>query len=147
MPLWQSLIDFIFRTLKILIDAYILITFIDLQTFFIKVKREQLKQRDLTLTTFNKLIIGWSIVLVSLNFLHSLINLVYNSYFKYHSSLSGKPSYIFFRQFFAGLYVPFVDFCTATTLLYLFFYQGRQSLKKSRSQRGFNQLRNGEEIT
>jgi hypothetical protein len=124
-----------------------LITFVDLQSYFIKEKAEQLQLRDKDLSTFNKIIIGWTISLVSLNFLHSLAGLIYNSYFEYHSSLSDKPSYTFFRQFFSGLYVPFVDFCTATTLLYLFFYQGMQTLRKSNNQRTQNKLRNGEEIT
>lgn len=122
MPMWQSQVDFVCRVIKILIDAYMLITFVDLQSYFIKEKAEQLQLRDKDLSTFNKIIIGWTISLVSLNFLHSLAGLIYNSYFEYHSSLSDKPSYSFFRQFFSGLYVPFVDFCTATTLLYLFFY-------------------------
>ena len=139
--------DFVCRVLKILIDAYILITFIDLQSYFIKEKVGQLNFRDKELSTFNKFIIGWTITMVTLNFLHSLGGLIYNSYFKYHSILSDKPSYFFFRQLFAGLYVPFVDFCTATTLLYLFFYQGMQTLRKSNNQRTQNKLRNGEEIT
>ncbi len=102
-----------------------LITFLDLQSFFIKEKVEQLTLRDQMLTTFNKFIIKWTIALVALNFLHSLANIIYNSYFNYHSQLSHKFGYIFFRYFFSGLYVPFVDFCTATTLLYLFYHQGK----------------------
>lgn len=97
MPLWQCQIDFALRVTKILIDAYMLITFIDLQSFFIKEKVEQLILRDQKLTTFNKIIISWTTVLVTLNFLHSLTNLIYNSYFMYHSSLSDSFAYIFFR--------------------------------------------------
>ena len=147
MPMGQCYVDFVVRVVKILIDAYMLVTFIDLQSFFIKEKGEQLQLRDKHLSTFNKVIIGWTISLVALNFVHSLGGLIYNSYFKYHSSLSNEPSYSFFSQFFADLYIPFVDFCTATTLLYLFFYQGMQTMRKTNNHRIPNKLRNGEEIT
>ena len=80
-----SIIDFCARIIKILIDIYMITTFIDLQTFFIREKADQLAERDSQFSCFNKFIIVWSIAVVSLNFLHSLGNVVYNPLFKYYT--------------------------------------------------------------
>ena len=122
MPLWSCTVDFVLRISKILIDIYILVTFFELFIYFLTQKTVQLDIREQKLTAFNKFVIIWTIILVALNFIHSLTNVIYNSYFKYHSVLSNKQGYIFFSEFFSQLYVPFVDFCTAITLLYLFYY-------------------------
>jgi len=101
MPLWSCIVDFVFRVCKILIDSYVLVTFLDLQSFFITQKSVQLEIRDQKLTSFNKFIVIWTIILVASNFIHSLTNIIYNSYFKYHSILSENQGYIFFSQFFS----------------------------------------------
>jgi hypothetical protein len=46
MPLWSCIVDFVFRVCKILIDSYVLVTFLDLQSFFIAQKSVQLEIRD-----------------------------------------------------------------------------------------------------
>jgi len=71
-------------------------------------------------------------IMVFLNYLHSLSNLLYNTLFKNYSKLRDSYSYQFFVQFFSQLFVPFVDFLTAVTLLYLFYYQGMQILRKDK---------------
>jgi di/tricarboxylate transporter len=44
--LWSCLLDFICRVLKIIVDIYLVISFIEMQTFFIKEKAEQLEERE-----------------------------------------------------------------------------------------------------
>ena len=67
---------------------------------------------------------AWTLTLVILNFLHSFGNIIYNSYFKYHSIIENSAWYMFFTALFSGCYVPMVDFLTIITLLYLFYFQG-----------------------
>jgi hypothetical protein len=121
-PFSQAIVDFTCRVLKIFIDVYMLITFLDLLRFFIRRKVNQLEEREQTFSLFNKFIIAWSMTLVILNFLHSFCNILYNSLFRYHSSLSDTDGYYFFCIFFSQFFVPLVDFLTATTLLYLFYF-------------------------
>jgi hypothetical protein len=99
-----------------------LVTFIDIKGFFIRQKAEQLREKDMNLSTFNKYVIAWTMVLLVLNFSHSLGNIAYNPLFKYYSILSDNFGYEFFSEFFAEIYVPFVDFLTGLTLLYLFYF-------------------------
>lgn len=134
MPFWACLIDFSCRTLKIFFDVYLLTTFLDLQLYFISVKSQQLSAQDLHFTCFNRFIITWSMILVFLNFLHSAANLVYNSLFKYHTSLSNTFGYTFFSELFSLLFVPFVDFLTVMTLLYLFYYQGMHHIRSENAE-------------
>jgi hypothetical protein len=128
--LWSCILDYICRVLKVLIDIYMVTTFIDLQTFFIKEKAEQLAEKDKEFTCFNKFIIIWTITLVVLNFLHSLTNLAYNPLFKYHTVLSIIFEYYVFTEVYAMIFVPLVDFLTVATLLYLFYFQGQHASKK-----------------
>lgn len=120
--LWSCIVDYICRVLKVLIDIYMVTTFIDLQTFFIREKAEQLAEKDLEFTCFNKFIIIWTITLVILNFLHSLTNLAYNPLFKYHTVLSNIFEYEVFTEVYAMIFVPLTDFLTVATLLYLFYF-------------------------
>ncbi len=128
--LWSCIIDYICRILKVLIDIYMVTSFIDLQTFFIKEKAEQLAEKEKEFTCFNKFIIIWTITLVILNFLHSLINLAYNPLFKYHTVLKDVFEYAVFTEVYAMICVPLVDFLTVATLLYLFYFQGQHSAQK-----------------
>ena len=138
--LWSCITDYICRVLKVLIDIYMVTSFIDLQTFFIKEKAEQLAEKEMEFTCFNKFIIIWAITLVFLNFLHSLVNLAYNPLFKYHTVLSNIFEYQVFTEVYAMICVPLVDFLTVETLLYLFYFQGQNSSgankKQSRQQDG-----------
>ena len=128
--LWSCILDYICRVLKVLIDIYMVISFIDLQTFFIREKAEQLAEKEMEFTCFNKFIISWAITLVVLNFLHSLLNLAYNPLFKYHTVLSNIFEYGVFTEVYGMIYVPLVDFLTVLTLLYLFYFQGQHAHKK-----------------
>lgn len=46
MQLWSCLVDLSLRVLKILIDTYLLVTFLELLGFFVSQKREQLEARE-----------------------------------------------------------------------------------------------------
>jgi len=67
---------------------------------------------------------------VILNFVHSFANLVYNPLLNFYSFLADNMGFTVFYIILGTLYIPFVDFLTAVTLLYLFYYQGMHSMKK-----------------
>ena len=130
----SSILDFCLRVLKILLDIYVLFVFLELHTYFVMRKKTYLEVYSLgRFSCFNKLIIVWTIILSLANFFHSLANIMYNALIANYTTLSDDPGYDLFSKAFSGLYVPVVDFLTAMTLLYLFYFQGMQTLKNLRA--------------
>ena len=66
-----------------------------------------------------------------LNFFHSLLNLVYNPLMKNYSWWADLVAFRVFNMIVGTIFLPFVDFLTVATLLYLFHHQGMHSIKKT----------------
>ncbi len=77
-----QLADYIFRILKILLDTYMLMTFMQLYCYFYQRKLAHLATHSSRLTPFNRFMVGWIPVLASLNMIHSLGYLVKNFLFE-----------------------------------------------------------------
>lgn len=69
-------VDYITAILKILLDTYLMGTFVELFLFFLARKRKN----ETYLTRFNKFIVVWVLTLALLNYLHSLGTIFFNSY-------------------------------------------------------------------
>ncbi len=80
------------------------------------------------MTTFNKFIICWSIIVVILNFTHSFGNVLYNTLIMKYSFLAPTSGYQCFSRIFAYVWVPMTDLLTSVTLLYLFYFTGRKEV-------------------
>ena len=118
----MACVDFSFRVLKLILDTFLIMIFIDLLRYFVRRKSQQLDESGKKLTGFNKFIIVWTLILVSANYLHSAANLIYNSLILNYSVLKDDEGYKIFRVTFAQLYVPLADYLTVMTLLYLFYF-------------------------
>ena len=77
-----QLADYIFRILKILLDIYMLMTFIQLFCYFYQRKLAHLATHASRLTLFNRFMVGWIPLLASLNMIHSLGYLMKNYLFE-----------------------------------------------------------------
>jgi len=76
-----QLADYIFRILKILLDNYMLMTFLQLFCYFYQRKLSHLATHGTRLTPFNRFMVGWIPFLASLIMAHSLGYLVKNYLF------------------------------------------------------------------
>ena len=76
-----QLADYIFRILKILLDNYMLMTFLQLFCFFYQRKLSHLATHGTSLTPFNRFMVGWIPFLATLIMAHSLGYLVKNYLF------------------------------------------------------------------
>ena len=111
--------------------------FVYMFRYFIGRKRLQLSEQDKELSPFNRFVIGWTLTLVILNYLHSATNLIYNPLIANFSVMKDEYSYKVFKISFADFFVPLSDFLTVTTLLYLFYFQARKQLNEEvRGRRG-----------
>ena len=77
-----QLADYIFRVLKILLDTYILMTFMQLYCYFYQRKVAHLATRATRLTNLNRFMVAWIPLLATLNMIHSLGYLVKNYLFE-----------------------------------------------------------------
>ena len=76
-----QLADYIFRILKILLDNYMLMTFLQLFCYFYQRKLSHLATHGTSLTPFNRFMVGWIPFLATLIMAHSLGYLVKNYLF------------------------------------------------------------------
>lgn len=114
--------DYITAILKILLDTYLMGTFIDLFLFFLARKKKNVTY----LTRFNKFIVVWVLTLALLNYLHSLGTIFFNSYILNLKIIREVQALIILNELFSGLFISVTDFATALTFLYLFYFQGNQ---------------------
>jgi hypothetical protein len=64
--------------------------------------------------------------------MHSFLNLFFNPLLSFYSSWADKMTFRVLKMIlFGSICIPFVDFVTVMTLLYLFHYQGMHSIKKT----------------
>jgi hypothetical protein len=77
-----QLADYIFRVLKILLDTYMLMTFMQLYCYFYQRKLSHLATHATHLTLFNRFMVAWIPFLATLNMIHSLGYLVKNYLFE-----------------------------------------------------------------
>ena len=77
-----QLADYIFRILKILLDTYMLMTFMQLYCYFYQRKNAHLATHATRLTLFNRFMVAWIPLLATLNMIHSLGYLVKNYLFE-----------------------------------------------------------------
>ena len=77
-----QLADYIFRVLKILLDTYMLMTFMQLYCYFYQRKLSHLATHVIRLTLFNRFMVAWIPLLATLNMIHSLGYLVKNYLFE-----------------------------------------------------------------
>jgi hypothetical protein len=77
-----QLADYIFRVLKILLDTYMLMTFMQLYCYFYQRKLAHLATHATRFTLFNRFMVAWIPLLATLNMIHSLGYLVKNYLFE-----------------------------------------------------------------
>ncbi|TNV79576.1 hypothetical protein FGO68_gene13526 [Halteria grandinella] len=123
----DAIIDFIVRIPKFIMDLIVGYTFLSLLDFFKKMKMRTLQRQKKKFTRFNRLVFIWIMVIFYLKVIHALCNLVFNR-FVVIMMPDGNPKYVFeiLRLLYANYFIPIVDFLTASTLLYLYYFQGKR---------------------
>lgn len=123
----DAIIDFIVRIPKFIMDLIVGYTFLSLLDFFKKMKMRTLQRQKKKFTRFNRLVFIWIMVIFYLKVIHALCNLVFNR-FVVMMMPDGNPKYVFeiLRLLYANYFIPIVDFLTASTLLYLYYFQGKR---------------------
>lgn len=102
-------------TLRVSIDSYMYYLLINSTLFFIQQKSDILKASDSKFSKFNFFIISWSIFIMILNCLQTVFACTFNGF-------SGFTSRYDFIKSYYQIYLVLIQFLTAMTLLYLFYF-------------------------
>lgn len=115
------------RTLKFTFDVWMYIKFMRAFLFMLNKKKDKLALSGEPLSQENKAVIVMVYILFSLTAYHSVVAQVFG--ILYMTDLSDEPLYKILLSIQDQIIVSTIDFMTLLAFIYLFSYQGQQTLK------------------
>ena len=113
------------RIIRLIVDFIMIMKFIHLYHYFLRQKLDSLYLKMKKITRFNKFVICWSILVITVNIGYILLAHIFN--IQRFTFLSENKQFLLFGRILEYYIITSSNFLTGLTLFYLFYYQSMSS--------------------